>query len=103
MKKLLSAFLLLSVSAVCHAQGSVNASSAGATSDAACSVTSCLTFQVGNAGGVSFSLSGTFSGTLTFESSGNNGTTYSTLLVTPTNSTTAVTTATAAGTCSFST
>lgn len=97
MNWLLSLAIALLFTGQIHAQNTANLT-AGAANDAACAATSCLTIPVGNAGGASFSLTGTFSGTLTFEASGNDGASYSTLLVTPTNSTTAVTTTTAAGT-----
>src|ERR1035437_6129249 len=59
---------------------------------------SCLSVSVGpSQGGATFTLSGTFSATVQFEASGDGGVTWVALNVTPSNSTTAATSATGAG------
>lgn len=99
-KWLLSLAIALFLSGQMHAQNGVSANlTAGAAADSNCGPTNCLTVTVNsNSGGATFDLTGTFSGTLTFEASGNNGASYRTLSVTPSNSTTTVTTATGVGT-----
>ena len=58
----------------------------------------CIAAPIVSQGGATFTLSGTFSGTVQFEASGDGGTTWVALSVTPSNSATTVTSATGAGT-----
>lgn len=99
LKWLLSLAIALIFAGQIHAQNSVTANlTAQAANDAACAAASCVTLNINSSsGGVTVDLDGTFSGTLTFEASANGGVKFRTLSVTPTNSSTTVTTATAVG------
>jgi hypothetical protein len=89
MKKLLLALLLtLAVT---------SPSFADALDHTTCPGSGCQVTNTHGKGSISIQIVGTFSGTLTFEQSNDGGTTYVTLSVTPYNSSTAVTTTTAAG------
>lgn len=76
--------------------GAQSAVNRAALSSATCPGSGCVNLSVTGVGGVGVQVTGTFSGTLTFEGS-LDGVTYTTLSLTPINSTTSVTTATAAG------
>lgn len=99
MRKFLAAIPLLFLFSICaHGQGATGSMTAqGATCAVsnACVVTPTLP---NDTGGATFTLSGTWSGTVQFEASGDNQTSWVALNVTPSNSTTAVTSATANGT-----
>lgn len=84
----------LGLTMVLHGQapGSVQANLTSAT----CPGSGCLQLDLQGQAGVAFQLQGTFSGTASFEGTVDGGT-WVALSVTPTNSTTTVTTATAAG------
>lgn len=99
MKKYLFGFLMLLLfcrSATAQNQASANLS---ASSAACVPATGCVALQVNSAfGGATFTLSGTFVVTASFEASGDGGATWVALNATPSNGTTAVTTATVPGT-----
>lgn len=84
--------LLLVLTGTASAQGFQSRTLSGTT----CPGVGCLNIDVGSAGSMGIQISGTFSGTLTFEQSIDT-TTFVTWAVYPNGSTTAVTTATAAG------
>lgn len=96
-KKLLLFLVILFCADSLHAQ-SFNANLT--TASTACGGnTSCLIVPVTpSSGGATFTLAGTYSGTNQFEATGNNGTSWVALSVTPSNSTTTVTSATGVGT-----
>lgn len=71
------------------------------TNNASCIIApaACLVVSLAqDKGGATLTLSGTWTGTIQFEATGDGGTTWSSVLVTPTNSTTAVTSTTGNGT-----
>lgn len=88
--------LLLCLALLPVSLGAQSAVNQARLTSATCPGSGCLNLSVTGVGGVGVQVTGTFSGTLTFEGS-LDGVTYTTLSLTPINSTTAVTTATAAG------
>lgn len=96
-KYLLLIFLILmggwSASAQSGANGNITAQGTTCAVSNACISSTILQ----NQGGATITLSGTFSGTVQFEVSGNGGTTWVALNATPSNSATAATSATGAG------
>ena len=100
MKRILIGFLLLMGGwSPLFAQNFSTASLTTAGVAPACGTTACLTLDVNqNVGGATFTLSGTWSGTISFYGSGDGGVTLVALTVYPSNSTTGVTTATGNGT-----
>jgi hypothetical protein len=97
MKRLLLFLFLLALPFPALAQSfpaNLTAQSTNCAVGGSCDVVSVAT----NIGAATFTLSGTFSGTVQFEASGDGGTTWVALSVTPTNSTTTVTSATGVGT-----
>lgn len=93
-KLLLIPILLLAVSAHAQQKQNLTAQSTVCQTAASCLAVPVLQYQ----GGATFTLTGTFSGTVQFEASGDGGTTWVALNVTPSNSSTAVSSATTAGT-----
>lgn len=93
-KLLLIPILLLAFSAHAQQKQNLTAQSTVCQTAASCLAVPVLQYQ----GGATFTLTGTFSGTVQFEASGDGGTTWVALNVTPSNSSTAVSSATTAGT-----
>lgn len=94
MKKLFLILMILCVPFLTHAQQKANLTAASAS----CLSTNCVSESVDQTqGGATFTLTGTFSATVQFEASGDGGTTWVALNATPSNGTTAVTSATGAG------
>ena len=93
----LAALLFLGMPSLCFGQGYVTGSIT--TTGATCTpATNCVSIPVPkNYGGASFTISGTYSGTLNFEATGD-GTNYSALNVNPVGGGSAVTTTTSTGT-----
>lgn len=100
MKKFLLGFVVFFLCANhARAQAPVTANLTATGTAPACLPSSCLHLQVnGNFGGATFTLDGSWSGTVTFYASGDSGTSLVTLNVTPSNGTTAVPTTTGNGT-----
>jgi trimeric autotransporter adhesin len=96
-KLLLLIFTMAVLGTTAYAQGSYTANLTAAS--AACATAgSCLSVPVNATfGGATFTLEGTFSATVQFEASGDGGGTWVALNVVPSNSSTAVTSATSAG------
>jgi hypothetical protein len=98
MKRLIIILILLALARAAPAQQKVNLTASGTTCASGVSA-ACLSVSVDpTQGGATFTLTGTFSATVQFEASGDGGATWVALNVTPSNSTTAVTSATATGT-----
>jgi hypothetical protein len=98
MKRLIIILILLALALAAPAQQKANLTASGTTCASGVSA-ACLSVSVDpTQGGATFTLTGTFSATVQFEASGDGGTTWVALNVTPSNSTTAVTSATGTGT-----